>query len=475
MAKKFLVAIDLQQNELQNVVMQNLAVAPSAAKAGQFYYNTATSKFCVYEGESFKDFATTAEFAAELAKKVDLTTYNGKVEEIEGKIQANADAIALKAAQADLEALQGTVNGHTTSIGELTTAVGTKAAQSDLEALEGTVGGHTTKIGELETAVGTKASQADLTALQGTVAGNTTAIGNEVTARETADQGLANRIQSLEDAELPIATTTNAGIVKVGTGLNVDATGLLTAIGAVSSVNGQTGAVVLAKGDVGLGNVDNTSDADKPISTATQAALDEKANVATTLAGYGITDAYTKSEVDAKVSSVYRFKGSVASFSALPTTGNVTGDVWNVEDTGSNYAWDGTAWDKLSETVDLTPYLTKTEAASTYLTIADATSTYLAKTDAATTYATKDELSAVSGGAVHKQSFTNETLTPAGGVATWTINHAFASADFQVDVIEVATGAVVVADVALTSTTITVSMNAASEIAAGTYKVVALY
>ena len=46
---------------------------------------------------------------------------------------------------------------------------------------------------------------------------------------------------------------------------------------AVTSVAGRVGAVVLTKGDVGLGNVDNTSDADKPVSTATQAALDGKA------------------------------------------------------------------------------------------------------------------------------------------------------------------------------------------------------
>jgi hypothetical protein len=36
----------------------------------------------------------------------------------------------------------------------------------------------------------------------------------------------------------------------------------------------------LAKADVGLGNVDNTSDANKPVSTATQTALDLKANLA---------------------------------------------------------------------------------------------------------------------------------------------------------------------------------------------------
>lgn len=46
----------------------------------------------------------------------------------------------------------------------------------------------------------------------------------------------------------------------------------------VDSVNGQQGTVVLTKSDVGLGNVDNTSDANKPISTATQTALDGKAS-----------------------------------------------------------------------------------------------------------------------------------------------------------------------------------------------------
>lgn len=44
--------------------------------------------------------------------------------------------------------------------------------------------------------------------------------------------------------------------------------------GAVDSVNSRTGAVVLTSSDVGLGNANNTSDANKPISTATQAALD---------------------------------------------------------------------------------------------------------------------------------------------------------------------------------------------------------
>ena len=89
--------------------------------------------------------------------------------------------------------------------------------------------------------------------------------------------------------------------------------------------------------------------------------IENKADKATTLAGYGIEDAYTKSEVDAKVSSVYRFKGSVENYDALPKESNVVGDVYNVEDTGANYAWNGNEWDKLSETIDLSPYALKSE------------------------------------------------------------------------------------------------------------------
>ena len=46
----------------------------------------------------------------------------------------------------------------------------------------------------------------------------------------------------------------------------------------IDSVQGRTGNVVITATDVGLGNVDNTSDINKPISTATQDALDLKAD-----------------------------------------------------------------------------------------------------------------------------------------------------------------------------------------------------
>lgn len=57
----------------------------------------------------------------------------------------------------------------------------------------------------------------------------------------------------------------------------------------VLSVAGKTGTVTLVKSDVGLGNVDNTSDTNKPISTATQTALNLKADKSITVNGQSLS------------------------------------------------------------------------------------------------------------------------------------------------------------------------------------------
>ena len=79
---------------------------------------------------------------------------------------------------------------------------------------------------------------------------------------------------------------------------------------------------------------------------------------------YKKTETYTKTEVDNKVSSVYKYKGSVATYQDLPSSGQVVGDVYNVESDGSNYAWNGTTWDKLGGDIDLSDYYTKTQTDS---------------------------------------------------------------------------------------------------------------
>lgn len=65
-----------------------------------------------------------------------------------------------------------------------------------------------------------------------------------------------------------------------------------TGSGSVTSVNGDTGpAVVLDKTDIGLGNVDNTADADKPVSTPQQTAIDLKADTSA-ISTVGFTNDY---------------------------------------------------------------------------------------------------------------------------------------------------------------------------------------
>ena len=73
-------------------------------------------------------------------------------------------------------------------------------------------------------------------------------------------------------------------------------------------------------------------------------------------------------KINTAIGSVYKVKGSVANYEALPKDNVTIGDVYNLEDTGANYVATSTTpdWDKLSETVDLNGYLTKTDAASTY-------------------------------------------------------------------------------------------------------------
>ena len=53
MAKNFLVDLNLNQNEIQNGVIQNLASDPVEGLKGQIYFNTAVNKLRVYNGSEW--------------------------------------------------------------------------------------------------------------------------------------------------------------------------------------------------------------------------------------------------------------------------------------------------------------------------------------------------------------------------------------------------------------------------------------
>ena len=119
-----------------------------------------------------------------------------------------------------------------------------------------------------------------------------------------------------------------------------------------------------------------------------------KADAATTLAGYGITDAYTKSQVDGMLTGAFHYKDSYASFSALTddvADGTIStiavGDVYNIQTAGGTdrhgvaiKAGDNVVvasvtgaaapytvtWDVLSGTVDLSSYATQSWVTSNF-------------------------------------------------------------------------------------------------------------
>lgn len=106
----------------------------------------------------------------------------------------------------------------------------------------------------------------------------------------------------------------------------------------VNSINGKTGNVTLAAGDIGITAIDGV----------------EGENIQTALEA-----------INTKASTAYKYKGSKATYEELPAEGNQVGDVWNVvaahgtTPAGTNYAWTGTEWDALGGLVDLSTYQTK--------------------------------------------------------------------------------------------------------------------
>lgn len=74
------------------------------------------------------------------------------------------------------------------------------------------------------------------------------------------------------------------------------------------------------------------------------------------------TKLYVDDSIKSAVGSVYKIKGSVANYEALPSTNVEIGDVYNLIDTGANYVATNNnpiEWDKLSETVDTSVFLAK--------------------------------------------------------------------------------------------------------------------
>lgn len=85
--------------------------------------------------------------------------------------------------------------------------------------------------------------------------------------------------------------------------------------------------------------------------------------------GY-VTDAQVTTKLNdyakkSDIASVYKYKGTVSTYAELPSSDQQVGDTYNVETAdashnvkaGDNVSWNGTAWDVLAGTVDLSGYV----------------------------------------------------------------------------------------------------------------------
>lgn len=193
--------------------------------------------------------------------------------------------------------------------------------------------------------------------LMGTTSNNNTA------AVSSYNQDLLSFAKTTDFSRLTIGSTTTPGKVRLYSSAN-SASGYTELKSNVSSTNAREVVFPDASGTVAL-----TTDIPNVPSWALASSkpsytFSELTSHPTTLNDYGITNAYTKTEVDGLVSGVLHYKGTKATVSALPNSGNVTGDVWHITADGSEWAWDGSAWQELGTAIDLTGYLQSSDIAA---------------------------------------------------------------------------------------------------------------
>ena len=190
-----------------------------------------------------------------------------------------------------------------------------------------------------------------------------TTSNNNTVAVSTYNQDLISFAKTTAESRLTIGSTTIPGKIRLYS--NADsASGYTELKSNASSTNTREVTFPDASGTIAL-----TTDIPSVPSWALAASkpsytFSELTSHPTTLNDYGITNAYTKTEVDGLVSGVLHYKGTKATVSALPSSDNVTGDVWHITADGSEWAWDGSDWQELGTAVDLSGYLQSSDIAA---------------------------------------------------------------------------------------------------------------
>ena len=154
---------------------------------------------------------------------------------------------------------------------------------------------------------------------------------------ESSHPYLINRINGIIDGSIPLETKIKEAQNAVNVTQKINGVNITD----IFESNGKT--VKKATNDANGNNISTTYQTKSNLVTQWQATPDNQ---------HYPSEALVKTYIDSKTSSVYRYKGSVATYNDLPTENLQIGDVYDVKDTGMNYAWNGTSWDELGMNID---------------------------------------------------------------------------------------------------------------------------
>lgn len=318
-------------------------IAEAQLKDGEIavFQNTKEPSLGIKVGDTYAQFKDSRAVTDEInSAKTELSTtiieHTAKIGELEAKFNGYATTDALATAKTELTA---DYDGKFTAIkGEGYTSGTTLKSLSD--AIDSLKGGSDTTVGNLATRVTT--AEGKITALETTVGSSTSGL-----------------VKDVADLKIKVGDSTT-GLVKNVADLNKKIDAVSGASSAytdsqIKAIKGGDGTTTETISSL-KGKIENNSSAISGIKNG--AKLDSFKDV--------------EDEINSKISSVYKVRGTKNTYADLPTEGNTIGDVYNVVQAvgtpgtadytpaGTNYAWNGTTWDALGGTVDLSTYATKT-------------------------------------------------------------------------------------------------------------------